>query len=84
MITVRHSSDCAVHNLPATPPGPCDCGADVGNRIVQLVGKLKHLSERGSVIIDGKMYEIPPEVSEWLGEQIEGLTAGSTRGRAAG
>lgn len=22
-----HASDCAVHNAPALPPGPCDCGA---------------------------------------------------------
>ena len=25
--TVRHKSDCAVHNEPAYPAGPCDCGA---------------------------------------------------------
>jgi hypothetical protein len=24
---VAHASDCAVHNAPAYPPGPCDCGA---------------------------------------------------------
>lgn len=24
-----HTSDCAVHNLPAFEPGPCDCGAVV-------------------------------------------------------
>ncbi len=23
----QHRSDCAVHNAPALPPGPCDCGA---------------------------------------------------------
>ena len=23
-----HTSDCAVHNLPAFEPGPCDCGAE--------------------------------------------------------
>ena len=22
-----YASDCAVHNAPAYPPGPCDCGA---------------------------------------------------------
>jgi hypothetical protein len=22
----QHSSDCAVHNMPAYPNGPCDCG----------------------------------------------------------
>lgn len=24
---MRHTSDCAVHNEPAMPAGPCDCGA---------------------------------------------------------
>lgn len=23
---IRHASDCAVHNMPADPNGPCDCG----------------------------------------------------------
>lgn len=26
-LTVRHTSDCAVHNEPAMPAGPCNCGA---------------------------------------------------------
>jgi len=25
---MQHASDCAVHNAPALPPGPCDCGAE--------------------------------------------------------
>jgi hypothetical protein len=24
---IYHASDCAVHNMPAKPNGPCDCGA---------------------------------------------------------
>jgi len=28
MSRVLHSSDCATHNAPALPPGPCDCGAE--------------------------------------------------------
>jgi hypothetical protein len=24
---IQHASDCAVHNAPALPVGPCDCGA---------------------------------------------------------
>ena len=24
---IQHDSDCAVHNDPALPPGPCNCGA---------------------------------------------------------
>ena len=27
MTDATHDSDCAVHNAPALPPGPCDCGA---------------------------------------------------------
>lgn len=26
MHDVEHWSDCAVHNAPALPAGPCDCG----------------------------------------------------------
>ena len=26
MATILHDSDCAVHNAPAMPVGPCDCG----------------------------------------------------------
>ena len=25
----HHKSDCATHNQPALPNGPCDCGADI-------------------------------------------------------
>lgn len=25
---IAHASDCAVHNAPALPIGPCDCGAE--------------------------------------------------------
>jgi hypothetical protein len=28
MVTILHDSDCATHNEPAYPNGPCDCGAD--------------------------------------------------------
>lgn len=27
---VEHRSDCAMHNGPALPPKPCDCGAEPG------------------------------------------------------
>lgn len=26
---MNHASDCAIHNEPAYPAGPCDCGADL-------------------------------------------------------
>ena len=26
--TGNHWSDCALHNMPAMPNGPCNCGAD--------------------------------------------------------
>jgi hypothetical protein len=28
-----HASDCAVHNEPAFPAGPCDCGAEKSNAL---------------------------------------------------
>lgn len=32
VVCLTHTSDCAVHNAPALPPGPCDCGL-VGEKI---------------------------------------------------
>lgn len=32
---VTHSSDCAVHNEPALPNGPCDCGANLTHEEAQ-------------------------------------------------
>jgi len=29
---VVHASDCAMHNAPALPPGPCTCGAATTER----------------------------------------------------
>lgn len=38
----EHSSDCALHNAPALPPGPCSCGADA-------VGTLRAFSPDKSI-----------------------------------
>ena len=32
-----HASDCAAHNAPAYPPGPCNCGA----RALALIGSIR-------------------------------------------
>lgn len=29
LVPAQHASDCAVHNEPAYPAGPCNCGAEV-------------------------------------------------------
>jgi hypothetical protein len=31
--TAGHASDCAVHNMPAYPNGPCDCGFEPSSAI---------------------------------------------------
>lgn len=38
MATILHDSDCAVHNEPAYPNGPCDCYADA---LMEVHEKLK-------------------------------------------
>jgi hypothetical protein len=35
---VMHLSDCAVHNAPALPVGPCDCGAAVFEALLEQAG----------------------------------------------
>ncbi len=52
----KHASDCAMHNAPAYPAGPCDCGASgeiMGGAIAHLapwqqrmVHELAELDER--------------------------------------
>ena len=39
-----HASDCAVHNEPAYPNGPCDCGAE---RMNELIAKLRDYTYTG-------------------------------------
>lgn len=34
--TIIHDSDCAKHNMPAYPNGPCDCGAEVAAKLRYL------------------------------------------------
>ena len=44
----RHASDCATHNGPALPEGPCDCGVyGPGSRMMKCTrcGKLKNVNE---------------------------------------
>lgn len=34
---IGHASDCAVHNAPAIPVGPCDCGASDGDYLRRAI-----------------------------------------------
>jgi hypothetical protein len=44
-MTVQHDSDCAIHNMPAKPARPCDCGA-VPSWKLELAGILDSLGTR--------------------------------------
>lgn len=52
MEDVVHASDCAVHNEPAYPNGPCDCGA---LDVVRDCRTCKHNS-----------YGESPEIKDWV------------------
>lgn len=39
-----HASDCALHNEPALPIGPCDCGA-MGDRLAKLEAFFREVAE---------------------------------------
>lgn len=55
----KHNSDCAVHNMPAMPNGPCDCRLDQvkdGKKFTcQSCGSTAH-SYSGMRIADGEVY----------------------------
>ena len=42
MATILHDSDCATHNEPAMPNGPCSCGAD---KMAELEAENKRLHD---------------------------------------
>lgn len=33
---IQHDSGCAMHNMPAYPAGPCDCGAEAKVKAPQI------------------------------------------------
>lgn len=39
---IIHDSDCAVHNEPAYPNGPCDCGAEMVEALEATNDNLRH------------------------------------------
>lgn len=45
MDKIQHRSDCALHNEPAMPAGPCDCGADLQLRIRDLELGMRTIAE---------------------------------------
>jgi hypothetical protein len=57
----QHSSDCALHNAPAYPPGPCDCGADDRQECEALRGRMADLLSRTAVAIRGP----EPPLTRW-------------------
>jgi hypothetical protein len=66
---ILHASDCAVHNGPAYPAGPCDCGVaqepDMQTGIAYQKG-----------FHDGKQAALPAQQREWVGltgEEIDEL-----------
>lgn len=44
-----HRSDCAVHNAPAYPKGPCNCGHKTSTAVKLLRGGLNELLREGHI-----------------------------------
>lgn len=73
-----HDSDCAVHNAPALPVGPCDCGKTLKN-LISASAMLGCLPENpgynGSVLLidDTKAARIEKDIDEGV-RHIQDLT----------
>lgn len=67
---IIHDSDCAVHNEPALPAGPCDCEA--GRLAKMCEGMTAHESEiaRSWDVLEG--FGFPPEASGWPLQEVVG------------
>jgi len=74
---VIHASDCSVHNMPAMPNGPCDCGA-ARPPVDAVPGGLDETQQRKlfetrarksgySLLRDGDEYRHPPTQHAWQG-----------------
>jgi hypothetical protein len=63
----RHRSDCAVHNGPALEPGPCDCGADLANAVLEGADVPAPVQVRWAEADDGASWaatDVQPEAAE--------------------
>ena len=80
-----HASDCATHNEPASPNGPCDCGAapaapadvDYGGLIARLRERACHALEEGTATAQGdaRHFNEAATALERQAAQISALTA---------
>lgn len=67
---VTHKSDCAMHNMPAFPSGPCDCAAPRTRRIpevaVEAAAKRAHYLSETSICNDhtGLTFRAWEDISE--------------------
>ena len=64
---VNHRSDCAVHNEPALPAGPCDCGAV--SREPDAMDDLLDRLDMAAVALD----ETAPHCAEYVREAMHAL-----------
>ena len=44
---IEHASDCALHSEPAYPAGPCNCGAEMVERVARVLAQ--HQKERDAL-----------------------------------
>lgn len=53
-----HYSDCAVHNEPAYPPGPCNCGAGASTPSFSAITQCTAAAETEKAHQDGRTFSI--------------------------
>lgn len=73
---LKHSSDCAVHNMPAEPNGPCTCGAvDVRNleKDAERYRKLRAAWWDSSIVWDQAYLGITHSRGEDLDKAVDAL-----------
>lgn len=76
MTEVIHASGCALHNMPAMPAGPCDCGAADDRRLtVEDTARICHEVNRALCIAAGDHSQVEwASAAEWQRESaIKGV-----------
>lgn len=75
---LMHASDCAVHNGPALPEGPCDCGAEQQTPAAQSTAtRLAEIAERLAKATPGPLDVGVMDPERGAGEWFLAMLAGS-------
>ena len=77
-MTNQHASDCAVHNGPAYPAGPCDCHLFIESRLDEMINHAYQGSTEAAFDIGKELVERYKAMQPFKMQPCAGRNCGST------